>query len=67
MPIQQRGGRRHQLAAGVVEDRAKTAKVHHLGMHVGILGRFQRTPDSPDMAATLDAAKKYRVGRRLVS
>ena len=57
----------HQLAAGVVEDLAEAAQVHHLDRNVGVLWRFQRTADSPDAAAVLDAAEEHRLPRGFVA
>ena len=67
VPVQQRGRRRHQLGADVVEDLPGPAQVEHLGFGVRVLGPLQRGADPPHMPAVGEAAEEHGVLRRLVA
>ena len=67
MPIQQRGGRRDQLCADVVEDLPGAAQVEHLGFGVRVVGFLQRGANRPHVPAVGHAAKEHGVLRWLVA
>ena len=67
MPIQQRGGRRHELRADVVEDLPGAAQVEHLGFGVRIVGPLQRGANRPHVPTVGEPAEEHGVLRWLVA